>query len=365
MAGPLLLAVLGKGLIDKFVGIIEREAGYLIATHLILPEYEKLTLPEIVKKFVKDKEAQDKLIELFRKDPGMRRTSDFIDFLKDFNLTIAKKSLQMGVISPTWGHQVSQLLNAVSWSFGFGWLSWVGLSPILNKIIAEPASNALDVTFPNRDITKAEAEKLYELGYYDQDGLQRKLKEMGYRDEAIKLILEKIKLESQKKEKDLSKSDILRAFKKGIITESDARAKLMELGYSTEEVDLLIRIYTVNRDVQKKEKKRDLTTSQVLRAYRLNLIERYEAERMLDKLGYDKEEIKILLDAEDLRKNVDKHEKHRDLTATQIAKAFLLGLISFEEAKDRLKHIGYDEDEAELLLSIYYLQHKSKDEGKD
>jgi len=365
MGAPLLLAMLGKGLIDKFIGIVEREAGYLIATHLILPEYEKLTLPEIVKRFVKDKDAQDKLLELFRNDPGMRRTSDFIDFLKEFNLTIAKKSLQMGVISPTWGHQTSQLLNAVSWSFGFGWLSWVGLSPILNKIIAEPASESLDETFPNKDITKSEAEKLYELGYFDEVGLQRKLKEMGYKDEAIKLILEKIKLESQKKEKDLSKSDILNAFKKGIITESDARTKLMQLGYSTEEIDLLIRVYTVNRDVQKKEKKRDLTTSQITRAYRLNLVERYEAERMLSRLGYDRDEIKILLDAEDLRKNVDKHEKNRDLTATQIAKAFLLGLISFEDAKDRLKQIGYDEDEAELILGIYYLQHKEKYEGKD
>ena len=284
-------------IIQKIMGIMERMTGYIIANAIILPEYEKLTLSEITKQFIKNPEAQKKLEELFKDPEKLGRTEAFIEFLREFNLKIAKTSLAMGIVSPTWAYQTSQLLNAVAWSFGFGWLSWIGLSPILNNLVANPASTALQQTFPSKPATRSVVEYLYKHNIISKEQLVNYYIQEGYTDEAIQLFLKKL-------------------------------------------------------DEEKKEKPKDLTKTEILRAYRLKVLDRAEAKARLIALGYSDDEAELLLDLEDLRHQLDKKERNRDLTKSDILSALKLGLIQPQEAKDLLISIGYDEDEAEFLVML-------------
>jgi len=343
---------------------IEATAGYLVATKLILPEWEKLKLENLVGEFIKDPQDRDKVIKLLREDKYLRRTQDFIDFLREFNLRITKTSLKMSIISPTWGYQTSQLLNAISWSYGFGWLSWIGLSPILNHLVANPASDTLSREFPEKGLTKSEIMKLYKQGKINEQTARMLLAEMGYTREAIDLTFLLTREEKVEKEKDLTKSEILKAYREGILSRDDVVIKLRALGYSDDEIQILLELNKDVKSIERKTRERDLSVTQIIKAYKLNLVTEEELREYLKKLGYDDREIEILIKIYTTEKEIEKHERSRDLSKSEIVNAFLLGLISFEDAKMRLKQLGYDDDEAELILAIAYLKKYGGERGQ-
>ena len=291
----LLGGMLGSNLLNRIVGIIERFAGYEIATRLILPEYENLTLAKLIPRFIKDPTTQKKVLELLEKEEGLKRTSDFIEFLKWFNLRIAKTSLKMGIVSPQWGSQTAQLLHAIAWSYGFGWLSWIGLSPVLNNLVANPASAALMEAFPNKAAPRSVVESLYKRGIIKKDQLIEYYREEGYTQEAINQFLKDLEEDIKDKRKDLTKSEILRAFRLKVFTKEEARTRLIMIGYSPEEANLLIEIEELKMELDKKERNRDLTKSDIMRALQMQLITPQEAKDLLISIGYDEDEAEFLV----------------------------------------------------------------------
>jgi len=91
----------------------------------------------------------------------------------------------------------------------------------------------------------------------------------------------------------ITRVDLRRMYVMGLISEPELRARLLELGYSYVDADRMVQFY---------------------RRYKL--------------------------------------EHERDLTRTQIEKAYKEGEISRDTAKNYLMYLGYDEDEAELILAL-------------
>jgi len=83
-------------LAQAVVNFIERFMGYVVLTRLISPEYEKLSLKEIVSNFAVDEKERAKLIELLEKDRNGMKPALFVNFLKDFNIRLAKTSMAIG-----------------------------------------------------------------------------------------------------------------------------------------------------------------------------------------------------------------------------------------------------------------------------
>ena len=139
-------------------------------------------------------------------------------------------------------------------------------------------------------------------------------------------------------------------FREGKITETDARLRLRELGYSPDEVQLLIELYRPAQRAEKAAKERDLTTSQILTAFRYGLISEAEARAWLKDLGYDDREVDLLIRIEKVKIQSSVKERARDLSKTDILSMLAKQLLSPEEAKQMLIDIGYSEEEAELLV---------------
>lgn len=338
-------------------GIASRQIGYKIIVEQIVPLYNEITLAWIIDKFVTDQEKKGKLLQLLTEENGLKPINDFIEFLKEWNKEITLKALSASIVSPEWGAMASRLLGSLQWSYGLGWLSWVGMSPILNHIVAEPADIALQATFPSKNLTKSEIEKAFREGIFDEAKLKAELRALGYTDEAITTIIALIHNAKTEKERDLTKADILRAYREGVMNRDQALEELDKLGYSQEEAEILLKLADMSKTAEKKVKKKDLTASQILQAYRYGVIEdRNEAKVLLLQIGYDEEEAELLLRIEDAKKHVEKHKRARDLTKTDILKAMVKGLISPEEAKKMLLEIGYDEDEAELLVALKIME---------
>jgi len=292
-------------LVYRAMGIAERGLAYVYATKVVLPEYEKLSLSQLMREFM-TKQEYERVKPVLENSQGFRQAEAFIDFLKRFNLTLARHSLKVTIVSPEGGRMVSQLLNAISWSYGFGWLSWIAMGPILQTIIANRTRQDLEAFYSPKLLSKSEMEKLFIAGKISESDYRDYLKAQGYSKEQADLdiiYLREIKFE---KEKDLTKSDIYNAYILDEITRANAKQMLMALGYDEREAELLLKLWDYRKEQVKrreeqkgkkirKSKERELTKADILNAYKRNLLSAEEAYKRLRNLGYDDEEAKILI----------------------------------------------------------------------
>lgn len=244
MIAGILQTAAGAGLLtslaNRFLNSAERAAGYIVATKVVLPKYENLTLMNIVEKIVTDPVEAVEVASLLSKDKAFQRAQNFIDFLKEWNLSVAKSSLKMSIISRDWGYMTSQLLSAVTWSYGFGWLSWVALSPILNLLISQPMNQVLRTEYRSKELSDSKIERLFIDGYISEDEFKSIMIKRGYPEEQINLYIAYLKNEKMREQRDLTKTDILKAFREGILSRDLAKQLLMSIGYDENEAELLL-----------------------------------------------------------------------------------------------------------------------------
>ena len=86
---------------------------------------------------------------------------------------------------------------------------------------------------------------LYMRGDIDEDGLHDRLVRLGLESDEVIALLDEWRTEKIAKERTLTKSEIEQAFRKRVISEQKAREKLARLGYSDEDIDILIATWRV------------------------------------------------------------------------------------------------------------------------
>jgi len=84
-------------------------------------------------------------------------------------------------------------------------------------------------------------------------------------------------------------------------------------------------------------KERDLTVSQVQQAYQNLLMDRAHAQNMILALGYSLDEVKVLLDLAELRRKLPAAQTLKRLTLTDYEKAFKNGILTVTDVIDRMK----------------------------
>lgn len=99
-----------------------------------------------------------------------------------------------------------------------------------------------------------------------------------------------------------------------------------------------------------------LTRVDLRRIYEMGLITDEEALARLMEYGYTRKDAELLLEWFKL----EKVGAERDLTKTEVLNAYLMGLMTQETAKSYLKQLGYSDEEADFLITLY----KQKDENK-
>lgn len=383
--------------------------------------YTNLTRPEAIKEQLKE-------------------VVGFINFLRDFNLFFTEQIVYLGSISPEIGIPLSQLANAYQWSYGLGWLSWIGTGEVLGRLVQKPLSKRLNLILRDRDLSRDIYEKMFAFGSIDFNRFKQAMAEEGWKDEDIekykialyseldadrvkelvrlgqisiseykkrlmdigireevanklvklvfklptlseirkalkngliseadaidllllhgysiehaRLLLSDVKAEKIEEQRDLTKSDILKAFEYGIINEVKAREFLKDLGYDNDEIDILISTTKKRIALKNIDKGRDLAKSDILNAYIKDVLTATEAKDLLRKIGYDENEANILLRIAESRKKIEPKERKRDLARSDIVKAYKTNIITKEEAMNMLKQLGYSEEESEIILKV-------------
>ena len=136
---------------------------------------------------------------------------------------------------------------------------------------------------------------MFAKGYLSESELKDELKKLGYREEVINWTIEEAKARQKEEELDEKVKIILTGFKQGHLTEDEARTQLKELKISDEVIERKIKLVLMSKKIEEKERTRDLSKSDILKLFRLGIITESEAKDFLMRLGYDEEEAELLI----------------------------------------------------------------------
>jgi len=196
----------------------------------------------------------------------------------------------------------------------------------------------------------------YSKGWVTEAEVRTALLETGMPAERVNDYLEKIikadASERTAKERDLTKTDITRSVKKGLLTKDEGIERLIDLGYAEDEAAFIVDITVTESISEEIEADRELSKADIIKGLALGYFTEVQGLEMLQKLGYDKTEAQYIIDIRVPAKKPEKLVVERDLTKAEIVKGVKKEIISWDQGKNMLMDEGYDEWESDYILAI-------------
>lgn len=150
----------------------------------------------------------------------------------------------------------------------------------------------------------------------------------------------------------LTRVDLRRIYALGLISDEELLARLLELGYSYKDAEKLAEFYKQ----YKMSQQRDLTRSQIEKAYKEREIDRETAKKYLMHLNYDEDEAELILTLveNDIE---DEMEKERIKTLEYLFKA---GIIDLQKVSDELDKLDVPAHKKDMLISKFIYAKKRR-----
>ena len=182
--------------------------------------------------------------------------------------------------------------------------------------------------------TRVDVRRMHAVGTVNDEELKRAYMDLGFDDEkAEKMALFTIAYNSRSS-KNLTKSQILSGYRKRLIGIDDAKALLIDIGYTQEITDYMIAV----EDYNDAEELQDELLKNIKVRYTENLLERNDALIELNRLNLPSEQVDILIERWELIRFKDrKIPSRRDLENFTIS-----GLMSFDEFRIEMRKLGYN-----------------------
>jgi len=185
-------------------------------------------------------------------------------------------------------------------------------------------------------LTRVDLRRIYTLGLINDEELKARLMEIGYTAKDAELLMEFYRNLKAEEAREWTKSEIRNLLYYGLINDTEAKIMLERLGYSEEDAKLLIDLWKAKIT----EKDMRETQRYIRDAYALGQITRAEAEAQLKACGLSEEVIKVVLDKEEKRRM----SSQRLPSASTIVKWLKLGIITKDVAYRLLKRINVADD---------------------
>jgi len=181
-------------------------------------------------------------------------------------------------------------------------------------------------------LTRVDLRRIYQLGLIDDNELLARLMEIGYTKKDAELLLEFYKTFRQEEVRLWTKTEIRNLLYYGLVNDAEAVLLLQRLGYTEEDAKTLVDLWKAKLA----EKDMRETQKYVRDAYSLGTITMQEAEKRLRDVGVSEETVKIVLDKEDARRL----GSVKLPSASTVVKWLKAGIITESEAKKILEEIN-------------------------
>ncbi|KYK27423.1 hypothetical protein AYK26_06990 [Euryarchaeota archaeon SM23-78] len=242
--------------------------------------------------------------------------------------------------------------EAAQMAFRKGLIDEAELRTILKRIhvpsmLVEPiiVTQKAMMIHSERELTMTQIINAYLKGVYTRNECLIELKNLGYTEELAEILIKSKEATSQPLSRLPTLAQFSRAFREGIISEADFRAYLEKRGYDNKYIDMLVAIELAKFPVAKPI----VTMSTLGRAFREGVISDVVLKQRLAGLGYSFEEsdwIKLLYVSQASIPSAS-------LSKSEILKAWSLNFIDVHDATDRLVSMGYSLEDIDLLFKLY------------
>lgn len=193
-------------------------------------------------------------------------------------------------------------------------------------------------------LTRVDIRRMYKLGVLTEDDVYFCYRELGYDDVNARRLTEFTKIEAIESERDLSKSEIMDAVEAGLMTIEEAKTYLKRLKFNDSDIEIFLALALYKRE----KKLRDAEINAIKKQYLNNKIDRITAQRKLIELALTGAEVDNYLETWDR----EKASKALTLSDSNIQKAYKFGIITKQEALDMLMRKGYNSRDAEIILEL-------------
>jgi hypothetical protein len=197
----------------------------------------------------------------------------------------------------------------------------------------------------NNVLTRVDVRRMYELGIFNEDDVFFSYIEAGYSEEHAEALTKFTILDVATEEINKVRNELIEAYVDGAINKEQLREYLLQIIPNETIVGILV-LYAEWRKVND------------IRGKVLNSIKHRFIYGDLDEVGVQTELAKYEFSIEEINRYLDlwaeeRLAKKRYLTKTEVINAYKKKLISYEEAVKRLVILNYSEKDAKLLLKIY------------
>jgi len=231
---------------------------------------------------------------------------------------------------------LKDLPNAISWSLGLGWLSWLVMGTPFRKAISEPLEKGFNKIYTPELLTKAEAIRAYIAEEISYDELKEELFQHG-------LSLKRIETLVRLGEKEFSDTDLKQLYQERVITEEDVEEELKLRGYGKWRRKYLMQLIVKDRILKLRNKVLDAAMDVFIEG----LMSQTDLEGYLDVLKYNDLEKALTIDY-CLLKKIEKMAP----TKAEIRTAFKHGKISYAEARRMLLDKGMKPEWIDIYLEV-------------
>jgi hypothetical protein len=195
-----------------------------------------------------------------------------------------------------------------------------------------------------RTMNQGQIFKAFNQGLMSEAEAIKRFRALGYDPNDIPLLFQLNPKEDVDELRNFTVGTAKRAYRENLISADELRAILTDLNYQPQEIDLIIGI----EDAAKTTEQKSLTLGQIKSAWEENVIVDAEARHWLEDANFGSEEIGVIMDT--WKSEIMPEFRH--LNVGTISGAYIEGIITRNEAAEKLQSVGFTDDDARLELDL-------------
>lgn len=258
------------------------------------------------------------------------------------SFTQATEMLHRGLLTPT-GIAPSTPTTRAAWQARdaegeqalYDWYRVVEIPPFWRELLTGISYSPL---------TRVDVRRMHKLGVLDRNATYTAYRRHGFDDHDAELMTVWTEKYNAQEDRDLSRTDVLKAYREGKILRAEAESRLADLDYGPNEIDILL----AEAGTAALTEYRALTVANLRNVYYLELRSKGHVSGELAKVGYSADDIPLIYELWDASKPVSITLPSR----TDLGKFLSAGVIDVWTWVDEMRKHGYSDTYIEWYAAL-------------
>ena len=194
-------------------------------------------------------------------------------------------------------------------------------------------------------LTRVDVRRAYDLGIVDEDEIYFTYRDLGYNDRNARILTAFTVVDTVSEERNKLRTELIEAYELGYISKEKLIEALKKLKFTQVTIDILVNY----ADYRKTNKFVKEYIESIKYDYIHGKLTDTEAHDLLVRYGVLEEDVNRYLRIWQW----EKKKYAKTLTKEDIKQLLQKGIITVQQAIDKLVHIGYYEDDAKLLVKLW------------